>query len=244
MNYEVKINEFEGPLDLLLHLIKESNIDIYDISIEDITKQYLDYINRMEELNLSIASEYLVMAAELIEMKSKLLLSKKEKLDSETEEIDDRENLINRLIEYQKYKEITPKLQEFKNNRDDYFTKSPCNINEYKSEDANININIDLNILLESFQKYLQRKKEEKPLNTVITKKEISVHDRSIKIKNILKLKKSVYFEELFEEINKPYIVVTFLSLLNLVKNKEIYLKQEDNFGNIKISLWGEDNEL
>lgn len=244
MNYEVKINDFEGPLDLLLHLIKESNIDIYDISIEDVTKQYLDYINKMEELNLSIASEYLVMAAELIEMKSKLLLPKKEKIDENSEEVDDRENLINRLIEYQKYKEISTKLQEYKSDRENYFTKSPSNIGEYKSEYDNSNLELDINILLESFQKYLQRKKEEKPLNTVITRKELSIHDRSIKIKNLLKIKKSVNFEELFEEVNKPYIVVTFLSLLNLVKNREVLLKQDNNFSNIKISLWGEENEL
>lgn len=241
MNYEIKINEFEGPLDLLLHLIKESNIDIYDISIEDVTKQYLDYINKMENLNLSIASEYLVMAAELIEMKSKLLLPKKEKNSDETSIEEDRENLINRLIEYQKYKEIAPKLKEFKENRESYFTKSPCNLNDYKSDSTDVILDADLNLLLESFQKYLQRKKEDKPLNTVITKKELSVHDRSIKIKNILKNKKSVLFEDLFDEISKPYIVVTFLSLLNLVKSREVLIKQEDNFGNIKISLWGEE---
>ena len=99
MRYEVKINEFSGPLDLLLHLIKKSNIDIYDISLEEITNQYLDYINSMKELNLDIASEYLVMASELLEYKSRSLLPKKENVSDEYEE-DPKNELIKRLVDY------------------------------------------------------------------------------------------------------------------------------------------------
>jgi len=98
MDYLIKIDEFEGPLDLLLHLIKQSDLDIYDINIAVITEQYLDYINKMEELNLSIASSYLVMAAELIELKSKELLPKKEETKEDDFEENTRDNLINRLI--------------------------------------------------------------------------------------------------------------------------------------------------
>ena len=111
MDYSIKIDKFEGPMDLLLHLIKESNIDIYDISINDITKQYMDYLNRMEELNINIASSYLVMAAELMEIKSKSLLPHSEE-ESSSEEEASRENLINRLIEYKKYKEICKTLRQ------------------------------------------------------------------------------------------------------------------------------------
>ena len=100
MDYSIKINEFEGPLDLLLHLIKQSNIDIYDIEISEITKQYLDYINKMEELNINVASSYIVMAAELMEIKSKSLLPKKEDEEEiEDEEVVSKENLINKLID-------------------------------------------------------------------------------------------------------------------------------------------------
>ena len=113
MDYSVKIDEFEGPLDLLLHLIKEDNIDIYDISIDKITKDYLDYINKMEELNINVASSYLVMASELMEIKSKSLLpsNKKEEVSENEEEVS-RERLINKLIEYKKYKEITSSFKE------------------------------------------------------------------------------------------------------------------------------------
>ena len=238
MNYEVSLEQFEGPLDLLLHLIKESNINIYDINIEDIAKQYLDYIQKVEELNLSIASEYLVMAAELIEMKSRLLLPKKE-VDTEEDETNDRDNLINRLIEYQKYKDITSKFKNLEKERTYIHTKNPTKIdidNKVHIDDSN---KMDVNLLIEAFQKYLERKKEEKPLNTTVTKKEMSVHDRCIKIRSILKEKNKVTFDELFDTINIPYVVVTFLSILEMVKKEEIELIQQNNFDNIIIGLRG-----
>jgi len=238
MNYEVSLEQFEGPLDLLLHLIKEANISIYDINIEDIAKQYLDYIQRVEELNLSIASEYLVMAAELIEMKSRLLLPKKE-VDTEEDETNDRDNLINRLIEYQKYKDITSKFKNLEKERTYIHTKNPTKIdidNKVHIDDSN---KMDVNLLIEAFQKYLERKKEEKPLNTTVTKKEMSVHDRCIKIRSILKEKNKVTFDELFDTINIPYVVVTFLSILEMVKKEEIELIQQNNFDNIIIGLRG-----
>lgn len=240
MNYEVSLDQFSGPLDLLLHLIKESNIDIYDIKIEDITKQYLDYIQKVEELNLSIASEYLVMAAELIEMKSKLLLPKRESVEETTEE-EDRESLINRLIEYQKYKEITKDFKVLENERTFIHTKSPSKI-EVEIE-KNIDNKGDINLLIEAFQKYLERKKEEKPLNTTVTKKELSVHDRCIKIRSILKEKKEVRFDELFDTLNISYVVVTFLSVLEMVKKDEVLIKQSNNFDNIIVSLRGDNCE-
>ena len=110
MDMEFKINDFEGPLDLLLHLIKESKMDIMNIEIESITKQYVEFLEKQEKMNLEVSSEYLVLASELIEIKSKLLLPNN-KMDEE-EEVDPREELINRLLEYQAYKDITKVLQE------------------------------------------------------------------------------------------------------------------------------------
>ena len=107
-----KINEFEGPLDLLLHLIKENKMDIMNIEIERITEQYISYLDEQEKMNLEIASEYLVMASELIELKSKLLLPNQKNEAEEEEEVDPREELVNRLLEYQAYKEITKVLNE------------------------------------------------------------------------------------------------------------------------------------
>ena len=129
MDYSIKIDAFEGPLDLLLHLIKEKNVDIYDISIEEITKSYLDYINKMEELNINVASSYLVMAAELMEIKSKSLLPKVESEEDNEEEEVSRENLINKLVEYKKYKEMTEVFKELEINRNNIYIKPPENIN-------------------------------------------------------------------------------------------------------------------
>ena len=116
MNYTFTINDFEGPLDLLLHLIKQSNINIFDINIVEITEQYLNFINSQTDLNLNVASEYLTMAAELIEIKSKTLLPRQEK-NIEEEEIDPKENLINKLLEYNRYKNIIPQFKDLENKR-------------------------------------------------------------------------------------------------------------------------------
>ena len=237
MDYKVTIDNFDGPLDLLLHLIKKSDIDISEIKIEDITKQYLDYIQTMKELNLDVASEYLIMASELMEMKSAMLLPKPEIEDDEYED-NPREQLIKKLIDYKRYKEITNDFKLLEEERKLFFTKPSINLEIYKKEEQEFNIgNISLDDLVSAFNKFLQRKELDKPLNTKITKKEYSVQKRSIEIKNILKEKKKIEFEELFEEMNKGYIVVTFLSILDLAKNDELEIKQEDNFDKIYLSV-------
>lgn len=233
MHYEIKINEFEGPLDLLLHLIKKSNIDIYDISLEEITNQYLDYINNMKELNLDIASEYLVMASELIEYKSKSLLPKKEKIDDEYEE-DPKEELIKRLIDYKKYKEVTSAFKELESIRSNIYTKSPSNISEYSDKKMG-NENVSVDDLIEAFKKFIDRKNFEKPIHTKITTKELSLSERIVEIRNKLKNNKSINFIDLFDNYNKSYVVVTFLSILEMSKEKEIEIVQEDNFSTILI---------
>lgn len=232
MHYVTKINEFEGPLDLLLHLIKKSNIDIYDISLSDITDQYLEYIHQMEELNLDIASEYLVMATELLEYKSRSLLPKK--IEDDKEEEDPKEELIKRLVDYKKYKEITSEFKKLEDIRSEIYTKTPSNINEYDEKVIN-NSKLSVNDLISAFKKFIDRKEYEKPLNTKITTKELSVSDRIIKIKEILKTKNEVNFIDLFDKLTKDYVVVTFLSILEMSKNKEIEIKQDNNFGNIII---------
>lgn len=237
MQYEFKIDQFEGPLDLLLHLIKQSNIDIYDINLEEITDQYLKYIKDMEELNLDIASEYLIMAAELIEIKSRALLPKSEFIEDEYEE-DPKEELINRLIEYKKYKELTDSFKELESIRSEIYTKLPSNINEYVEGKALKNTeDITIDDLFNAFNKFLDRKEFEKPLKTTITTKEFSVKERINSIKKILSSKKKVSFYDLFETKEKNYIVITFLSILEMLKNNEIIVVQESNFEDIIISL-------
>lgn len=238
MEYTVTINDFEGPMDLLLHLVKENNIDIMELNVESITDQYLNYIKQAEELNLDIASEYLTLAAELIEIKSISLLPKKVVLEDDYEE-DPREKLIQRLIEYQKYKEVTNQFKVLEEERKHFYSKSPSNLKEFQD---NIEMNygdLSLDILMQAFQKFLERKAEEKPLNTKITKKEYSISARSKEIKDVLKRKKKVQFEELFEIVTKDYVVVTFLSILSMAKKGELEITQEDNFSKIVIALKG-----
>ena len=237
MDYSIKINEFEGPLDLLLHLIKQEGIDIYDIEISEITKQYLDYINKMEELNINVASSYIVMAAELMEIKSKSLLPKKEEENDEEEEEVSKENLINKLIEYKKYKEMTSSFKEMEIERQNIYVKSPERLNNYLDDITLKNDDTSIDDLVEAFKKFLDRKNLEKPITTKITNKEYSVKERKKSIKNILKEKKKVFFTDLFEENNTGFIIVTFLSILEMTKEKEILIKQDTNFSNITIEL-------
>jgi segregation and condensation protein A len=232
MNIEFKINEFEGPLDLLLHLIKESKMDIMNIEIEEITKQYMNYLDEQEKMNLEIASEYLVLASELLEIKSKMLLPTY-KNEEEEEEEDPREQLINRLLEYQAYKEITKVLQEKESLRKEIYTKSPENIKKYIDENNEINIDVSLDDLVEAFKKYLQRKQDSKPLKTKVTVNEISVSSRRHDIKRLLKVKKKVSFFELFPIVSKEYVVATFLAILEMAKSQELRITQNDTFDDI-----------
>ena len=226
------IGDFEGPLDLLLHLIKKSKMEIFDIEISEITNQYLKYIEEMTEMNLDIASEYLVMASELIEMKSRKLLPSNDSEEEETEE-NPEEELKRRLIEYKKYKESTDVFRSLEENRSSYFTKAPEILQKYSDEKLENDGSVGVMDLLDAFQKLLERQNFNKPMNTKITRRELSVKERVFKIRNILKEKKRVNFIELFDDFSKPYVVVTFLSVLEMAKNKEITLKQDNNFSDI-----------
>ena len=233
MEITLRIDDFEGPMDLLLHLIKEKKMDLMNIKIEVIIDEYLKFIEEMEKLNLDIASSYLVMASELLEMKSKLLLPRHVDEEDE-EEIDPQQELVNRLIEYQKYKDLTEDFKELEQERKQIYTRLPESLKEYSDSDKVLNnSDVTLDDLLSAFQKFLERKKLEQPLNTKITKKEMSVEERRVSIRNILKTKKKVNFLELFDVLNKEYVVVTFLAILEMAKQNELKISQEEEYGEI-----------
>ncbi len=234
MNYQFKINEFEGPLDLLLHLVKENKMDIYELNTTEIINQYLNYIHTMKDLNIDIASEYLVMASELVHLKSKLLLNLNEE-DEEEFELNTEEDLKNKLLEYQKYKSLSDDFRLLEQKRGEVYTKLPENLNSFKEQNIDISNTMNINSLLEAFMEFLKRAEYNKPLNTKIAKKEYSVSDRIFSIRNILKQKKKLKFIELFDIMSKEYIVVTFLSVLEMTKNNEIIIKQSKNFDDIFI---------
>lgn len=227
------IGDFEGPLDLLLHLVKQSKIEISELKLVDITKQYIDYLKLMEEMNLDIASEYLVTASELIEMKSRFLLPIENKQEDDEYEENPEEELKRRLLEYEKYKESISSFRDLENHRNEYYTKVPEKKENYTEEKIENTDNVTAYDLLKALEKLLERKEYTKPINTKITKKELSVNERVYKIREILKNKKRVEFIELFESFTKEYVVVTFLGILEMAKNNEIVLKQDKNFDTI-----------
>lgn len=242
MEYSVKIDAFEGPLDLLLHLLNRYEIDIYDIPVSQITEQYLAYIHTMSVLKLDVASEYLVMAATLLAIKSKMLLPKPEEvlLDDEFEydEEDPREQLVERLIEYRKYKQAAEDLKQRETDRSLVYTRPPISLNEYINDDEKKNPVTDVSIydMLTAIQKLMNRKKVSTPRPTRIQRQEIPISERMDEILEELSLaNRRISFNELFPIPEREHIVVTFLALLELMKKDLIQCQQDKNFDEIWI---------
>lgn len=237
MEYKFSINDFEGPLDLLLHLVKTSKMNIYEIDIKIIIEEYLKFIEEEKHRNIDIASSYLVMASELIHLKSKMLVHDEEKEEISDDEfsIESEEDLKRKIIEYEKYKKLSESLVELENKRNNFYTKSPMNLNAFL-EKGNINFgDVHLEDLVDALKKLKEREKYNKPLNTKVTKKEYSIERRIEDIRKILQVRDKVEFLELFSEPNRDFLIVTFLSILTMSKNDEITLTQEDNFKPILI---------
>lgn len=238
MEYQVILEDFQGPLDLLLHLIKEKEMNLQTLELSVITDQYLQYIHMMESSQLEIMSEYLVMAAQLIEMKSKMLLPKeKVQIDDEYQE-DPREALIKRLIEYKRYKDVLEEIQEKYEKRQEVIIKPEDNMEQYVMDTSTM-IPQDLEVydLMKAMQKMFQRKVLSKPLDTHISKKDISIEQRSDEIRKFFKVRvnKKVKLEDLFERGDRYYFIVTFLSILVLAKDKEIEISQDGLFNEIYV---------
>ncbi|MCM3724458.1 segregation/condensation protein A [Neobacillus cucumis] len=241
MPYQVKIDAFEGPLDLLLHLINRLEIDIYDIPVAEITEQYLLYIQTMNELQLDVASEFLVMAATLLAIKSKMLLPKHEEvIDEVDQEIsyddDPRDELVERLIEYRKYKEAAHDLKTLEEERGLMYTKPPSDLSDFTKgiNPEPTELNVSLYDMLAAFQKLLRRKKLQRPMSTKIARQEISIEKRMNEIMDELHhLQGKKNFNDLFPYPRKDHIVVTFLAILELIKRKAIDVDQKENFGDI-----------
>lgn len=234
------LDNFEGPLDLLLHLIKEKEMDLMNLEISKITEQYLAYIQNSQKLHLEVASEYLVMAAYLVETKSRLLLPK-EKVDIEDSyEEDPRQALIQRLLEYKRYKEVVDALKIKKEERDEIYTKLPDSMSFIKDNQAmTIPENLDTYELILAMQKLMARKIRLAPMKTAVAKKEISIEDRIGEIKSYLDLHRheKIPFEHLFDEGDKQLFVVSFFAILCLANQKEIKISQQTAFDDIYVEV-------
>ncbi len=237
MDYLIDINNFHGPLDLLLHLVRSTEMDIYEIDTSVIIEEYLHYIDKMQDLNIDIASEFLVMAATLVHLKSKMLIGSTEEITEEESEYDinSEDELKTRILEYEKYKNMTEVFKELEEKRSDFFTKAPVSLKEYSDKAIANDGSVTVDDLVNALLAYQERLNEQKPIHTKITKKELSIEDRMISIKDKLKSVAKINFLDLFEEVTKEYLIVTFLAILQMNKNDEINIYQEQNFGNILV---------
>ncbi len=227
-----KLPIFEGPLDLLLHLIKENKIDIYDIPIADITRQYLGYLEAMKELNLEIAGEFIVMAATLIYIKSKMLLPPDEKQAEEQIE-DPRTELVQRLLEYQAFKDASSSLREKENIWKNIFRRTPPEAQDFENEPGMLLFEASLFDLVSAFKNLLIKTPEQ---IIEITRETLTVSDKINYIMEKLEGKDGIKFEEFFEQgLTRITLIVTFLAILEIIRLGLIKAYQEKTFGSIWI---------
>jgi segregation and condensation protein A len=232
--YQVRIENFEGPLDLLLHLIKKNEINIYDIPVAMIAQQYLEYLEAMEELNLNVAGDFLVMAATLLQIKSRMLLPADERAEDEEEGPDPREELVRRLLEYKAYKEAASHLDGQERMWREIFWREEVPAVEQIEEDLPLE-NVSLFDLVDALQEVLNRNPSSRLLE--IVPDNLTVRERMNLILETLEGKDSVSFAALFEgSIHRVMIVVTFLALLELMRLRVARVFQAETFGPILVS--------
>src|SRR3954468_2881931 len=235
-DYKVKLEVFEGPLDLLLFLIKRDEIDIYDISIERITKQYLEYLQAFRELNIDVAGEFMVMAANLIYMKSRSLLPVDQRPpDEEAEEDDPRWELIRQLIEYKKFKEVAADLHARELEQQQRFPRTGNGIDELELAPIRLG-EVGIFQLINAFQNVIKRIEARQDLREIFDD-QFTVSDKIEVILRRINSGGNVRFSELFESMNsRVEIVVTFLALLELIRLKQVRATQGDPLGEIEIA--------
>lgn len=233
----VKVQAFEGPLDLLLHLIKKHEINIYDIPMALITQQYLEYVTMMKNLNLEIVGDYLIIAAELGHIKSKMLLPKPDE-DEETEEDDPRADLVRRLIEYQRYQEVAEQLSRLETLERDVFIRP---YDESAADNAGQLLKVDLWSLIDSLREVFKRRNLNISEGIQFDVETVTLDERIREVTSILISKKEMKFEDLFRHnASRLEMVITFLAILELIRTRILSAYQEYPFGPIKLVHEGE----
>lgn len=237
--YEVKLDLFEGPLDLLLYLVQKSEVDIINISVSEISKQYLEYLDIMRDLNINVASEYLSMAATLVRLKSRELLPEGEsETIEEEEEIINREQLIEKLLEYKKFKEAAGSLRTYEAEHIGSFSRGQSEDIEtgIHSHDTSMDT-ITMFDLIAAFKNVLERyEKEGHPEGQTIKTEDVRLDDRIDYILSKIEETKEIRFDDLFlSDMRKIVLVVTFMAILELIKMERISFRQEEQFGSLYI---------
>lgn len=235
MSYKIKLELFEGPLDLLLYLVKRDHLNIYDIPIALVTEQYLAYLELMKFLDLNIAGDFLVMAATLMQIKSKMLLPAQESEETQEEQLDPREELVRQLLEYERFKEIAEELRNKEQNQQGIFKRPKVKESQIPAEaEAPAYFEASIFDLINAFSKALEE--PPKDLFYDIIKDEFTIEEKIHDILHLLLLRTSVSLTEFFAQAkNKMEIIVTFLAILELIRLKEIIARQKELFGEIEI---------
>lgn len=240
MSYKVKLQSFEGPFDLLVYLIENAEMNIYDIEISKITSQYLDYIKAMEEMDISVSTEFMVLASSLIEIKSKMILPRMSNTGEDIIEEDPRSELVARLIEYKRYKRAAEILQEREEISMRIFQKPQEDISEFL-EQPDEYLSLDLNQFASAFDSFIQRKHRIEAVKkhyTRIEREKASIDSRINYIVNKLKKKLGQVFnfrDLILDKQSKYDVVITFISLLEMAKERVVKVKQESTYGSIQV---------
>jgi segregation and condensation protein A len=234
MTYKVKLEIFEGPLDLLYFLIRKDELDIYNIPIAAITKQYLEYLDLMRSMDLNIAGEYLVMAATLMHIKSKMLLPQDETEEEDVEEDDPRAELVQRLLEYQKFKEAASYLEERELRQKDVFVRTVKETKKYQDSSGEVYFEASVFDLISAFSTVLKKVPKDKFREIIKDEFTVSekIHDLLHRLTDVEKLEVNAIFKK---AKNKMEVIVTFLAILELIRLKEIIAVQKEPFGSISI---------
>lgn len=242
--YSVRLQNFEGPLDLLLFFIKRDELDIYDIPIASITQEFLEYVKLMELLDLELAGEFIVMASMLVQIKAQMLLPREEKQGIEPGELDEddpRAELVRRLIEYKRYREAADSLTLSAENQKYVLYRKIFEAEEIHAVDMGSYRNATLFDLLKALKRAIE-KAPEKAEPHVVTRFPITVEEKSEEILHVLKSKPAARFFELVSGLAKMHIVVTFLAILELAKLQRIIVQQDERFDDIVIVQRADDD--
>lgn len=232
-DYKIKLEFFEGPMALLMHLLEKNQLDIYDIPIAIVTEQYLEYLQNLEKFNIDIASEFLVMAATLLQIKSRMLLPKLPKIIEEVDdEGDPRQELVDRLLEYRKFKQMSTVMEDMMRQREQFFTRLP---QEFDVE-LPLPVGLKLEDLLSAFAAVWESSIDEYEL---VAREEFSVQDKIYDIIHLLhKHKGKIEFSQaVIRRGTRAEVIATFLALLELIKLQRVTISQQESFGPIYITL-------
>jgi len=242
MSYKIKLDVFEGPFDLLVYLIENARMSVYDIQVSEITKQYIAYIEQMKALDVNVATEFMVLAAALIEIKSKMLLPRMKPEGEGIVEEDPRAELVQRILEYKRFKSAAELLELQEEQSQRIFEKPKEDLAPFTKEPDEY-LNLDLNQFVKVFLLFLQKKKKMEEIKrnyAKVERQKITIESKIEFIKNLFRFKekKKLSFKELLTpESNRYDVVLTFVSMLEMIRQKTVHVKQNVNYGEILLSL-------